>query len=132
MTTRQQRNELTRFAPELPTQLPPKLRGKPLPLTQIVEPFVEKRFKDDEGFRALGSSINDQNSPNGRVCFDDKDMAEAIKQDGERAGVQRIIDATVAALSTAIKRVMTTHGVGRRQRFARARDALQLGSQPAE
>lgn len=132
MTTREQRRELARCAPELPEELPPKLRGKPQPLTQIVEPFVEKRFKSDDGFRARGMSINAENSPNARVCFDDNDMARAIKDDGEQARVQRIIDATMGALSTAIKRVMTAHNVGRSQRIAAAKHAQLLGSQPAE
>ena len=132
MNTRRQRQELARCAPVLPDELPPKLRGKPQPLTQVVEPFVDKRFKTDDAFRARSSSINSEDSPNGRVCFDDHDMALAIKEDGEKAGVQRIIDETIAALSTAIKRVMTKHGVGRSQRIAYAKQALYLGSQPAE
>jgi hypothetical protein len=132
MTTRQERSALANCAQELPAAFPPKVKGKPQPLTQIVEPFVEKRFKDDDGFRACGKSINAENSPNGRVCFDDRDMAAAIKADGMEAGVQRIIDATMAALSTAVKRVMTSRGVGRRQRIAEAKQALLLSSQPAE
>lgn len=133
MTTRQQRQELARFAPDFPVELPAQLRGKPQPLTRIVEPFVEKRFKDDENFRKAAASLNPENSPNGRVCFDDRDLAAAVKADGIKAGVQRIIDAALGELSTAIMRIMSKRGVGRKQRLAEARSSLLLGSsQPAE
>jgi len=133
MTTRAERNALANCAPEFPLELPPQVRGKPQPLTRIVEPFVERRVKTDAHFRAAAASINTENSPNGRVCFDDQNMAAAILEDGEKAGVQRIIDATMGALSTAIKRVMTKRGQGRAQRIAQAKQALMLGSaQPAE
>lgn len=127
MTTRAERNALARCAPEFPEQLPPQVSGRPQPLTRIVEPFVEKRVKTDADFRAAAASINSENSPNGKVCFDEKDMADAILEDGTRAGVQRIIDATVGALSTAIKRVMTKRGCGRAQRIAEAKQRLAIG-----
>jgi hypothetical protein len=132
-TRREQRTELARSAPELPEEMPAKVRGKPQPLTQIVKPFVDKRFKGDAAFRMAAASINTENSPNGRICFDDRDLAAAIKEDGEKAQVQRIIDASMGLLSTTIKRVLAASGVGRSQRVAKAKEALMLGSaQPAE
>jgi hypothetical protein len=115
--------------------MPAKLRGKQQPLSQIIEPFVEKRFKNDHDFRAAAASLNAENSPNGCICFDDRDMAAAIKQDGEKAGVQRIIDASMGLLSTTVKRIMARRGLGRNQRITKAKEALLLGSasaQPAE
>jgi hypothetical protein len=133
MTTREKRSELARCAPELPELLPPKLQGKPQPLTTIVEPFVDRRFKGDEKFRAAAASINAENSPTGRCCFDDRDMAAAIKIDGTDAGIQRIIDASLGLLATAVKRVLSKRGIGRGQRLAEAKQALLLGhTQPAE
>jgi hypothetical protein len=113
--------------------MPPQLHGKPQPLTRIVEPFVERRYQEDDDFRAAAASINSENSPNGRTCFDDRDMAYAVKEDGTKAGIQRIIDAAMGELSTAIKRVMSKRGIGRSQRIMQAKQALMLGSaQPAE
>lgn len=130
--SREQRRALTRYAPELPEEMPAKLRGKPLPLSHIVGPFADKRLKNDADWRARAASINPENSPNGRVCFDDRDLAAAIKEDGEKASVQRIIDASMAALSTAIKRYLTGRGIGRRQRIAQAKEAQLLAPSPAE
>jgi hypothetical protein len=133
MSTRQQRQELAACAPDFPAELPPRVRGKPLPLTKIVEPFVEKRIKEDEDFRAAAASVNAENSPNERVCFDDRDMAAAIKEDGRQARIQRIIDVGMGPLSTAVKRVLSLHGLGRAKRIREAKQALLLGSaQPAE
>ena len=132
MTTRQQRTALAQCAPDLPTELPPRKRGKEPPLTVVIAPYVEKRFSTDADWRKSVSSINAENSPNGRTCFDDKDAAVVIKQDGQDDGVRRIIEASVAAMSTAVKRVLTKHGVGRNQRIAEAKQIMRLGAQPAE
>jgi hypothetical protein len=134
MTTRRERSKaLARCAPALPEELPAQVRGKPLPLSRIVEPYVEARYKDDPEWRAKAGSVNPANSPNGRVCFDDKDMAEAIKADATKNhGSPRIINAVIAELSTAIKRCMSRRGVGRSQRIAEAKSALLLSGSPAE
>jgi hypothetical protein len=114
--------------------MPAPVRGKPRPLSQVVEPEVEALYNEDEDFRLTAASVNIENSPNGRVCFDDAEMARKVKASAQKnGGNPRIINAMLGELSTAIKRCMTRRGVGRSQRIQTARNNL-LGSspQPAE
>lgn len=133
MSTREQRNQLAQCAPDLPDQLPPPVSGKPRPLSQVVEPHVEALYNDDREFRIAAASVNSMNSPNGRVCFDDAEMARKIKADATKnGGNPRIINALLGELSTAVKRCMTKRGVGRMQRLKAARNNLLSVAQPAE
>jgi len=125
MTTRSDRQALARSAPDLPPTLPPRTRGKPIPLSQHVEPHVEALFSDDAEFRAAASSVNTESSPAGRTCFDDSDMAEKVRAHAmTNGGNPHIINAVRGALSTAVKRCMTKRGVGRAMRIRAARNNL--------
>ena len=133
MRRREQRNELARCVPELPDQMPAPVRGKPRPLSQVVEPYVEALYNNDPEFRTSAASINAENSPNGRVCFDDADMARRVKADAVKDhGNPRIVNALLGELSRAIKYCMTRRGVGRMQRLKAARNNLLGSAQPAE
>jgi len=135
MTTREDRQALARCAPELPLELPAARSGRPIPLSREVEPHVEALYKDDADYRAAAASINKEDSPNGRVCFDDGDMARAVKKHAEQnGGNPRILNAVLGELSTAVKRCMTRRGVGRAMRIREARSNLLSGPspQPAE
>jgi hypothetical protein len=125
-------SELVRYAPELPAELPPSKRKREVPLHHIVDPLVQKRYREDEAFRARVASISPEDSPNGNTDFDDRDLAATIKEDGVKNNVQRVIREKLGTLSTAIKRCLSMHSVSRRQRIAQSRDNLLGSSQPAE
>jgi hypothetical protein len=109
-----QRTALAQCAPELPEQMPPALHGKPIPLSREVEPHCEALFNEDPEFRAAAASVNAINSPNQRLCFDDRDMAAAVKEHAkENGGNPRILNAALGILSSAVKRCMTRRGLGR-------------------
>ena len=133
MSTREQRTALARCASELPEQMPPALRGKPVPLSREVEPHCEALYNEDANFRAAAASVNGINSPNGRLCFDDRDMAAAVKAHADaNGGNPRILNALLGELSSAVKRCMTRRGLGRAMRIREARNNLLTSGVPAE
>jgi len=138
MSTREQRQELARCAPELPEHLPPATRGREFPLSREVEPHCDALFSESDKYRAAAASVNSEDSPAGRPCFDDSDMAEMVRAHAkDNGGNPRIIDAVRGVLSTAVKRCMTRRGVGRSMRIKEAKSRLLTGggtpsAQPAE
>jgi hypothetical protein len=132
MSSREQRQELARCAPDLPEQLPPATKGRPIPLSREVEPHCDALFSEDTDFRAAAASVNSEGSPAGRLCFDDSDMAEMVRAHAkDNGGNPRIINAVRGVLSTAVKRCMTRRGVGRMQRIREAKNRLLTGGAPS-
>jgi hypothetical protein len=124
---------VAQYAPELPIQFPPQQRGKPVPLSQLVEPYVEARYNTDPKWKVLMASVNKTNSPNGSCCFDDKDMADTIRADAVKDhGSPRIANAITAELSRAIKGCLNKRGLGRSKRIAQAKRQLALNFHQAE
>lgn len=136
MGSRQQRQDLARCAPDLPEHLPPATRGKEIPLSREVEPHCDALFSGNDDYRAAVASINSEDSPAGRLCFDDSDAAEMVRTHAkDNGGNPRIINAVRGVLSTAVKRCMTRRGVGRAMRIKEAKSRLLTGApsaQPAE
>jgi len=133
MSTREDRQALAQAAQDLPSELPVATGGRPIPLSREVEPHVEALFADNADYRKAAGSVNSENSPAGRLCFDDSDMAEMVRTHAQaNGGNPRILTAVRGVLSTAVKRCMTRRGVGRAMRIREARNNLLGAPQPAE
>lgn len=132
MSTREQRQALAQYASPPPPTLPPS-RGKPVPLSRLVEPVVRLLYDTVQLFRDYAASINSESSPNGRTCFDDGDMAKmVIAKANEDGGDPRITDEKPGVVSTAVKRCLSRCGMGRAARIREAKQNLLGAAQPAE
>lgn len=132
MSTREERQALANCATPPPPTLPPSL-GKPVPLSRLVEPLVRLLYDTVQQFRDWAASVNSESSPNGRICFDDGDMAKmVIAKAQEDGGDPRITNEKPGVVSTAVKRCMTRCGMGRATRIREAKQNLLGAGQPAE
>ena len=131
MTTREQqehRRDLVRHAPILPDEMPEPLRG-PTRLTDILFPYVVALFKKDRDFREMVGSLNAENSPSGRLCFDDCRAAEMVQDYvGKNGAHPAVMNALLSRLSTAVKYCMRRVGLSRPQRIETAKKNLLTGN----
>jgi hypothetical protein len=127
------RRELVEAAPQMPDRFPEPKHGR-FRLIDAVFPICQWLYDNSKDFVAWASSINKANSPNGRVCFDDHSMAQAVREHNLKNGSNSMIEkADDGALSTAIKRAMNRVDLGRSKRIAQAKNNLLTArSQPAE
>src|SRR5262249_767424 len=132
MSTREQRQELARCAPELPEHMPPATKGREIPLSREVEPHCDALFSSNDVYRAAAASVNSEDSPAGRLCFDDSAMGGMVREHAkDNGGNPRILNALRGVLSTAVKRCMTRRGVGRAMRIREAKSRLLTDGTPS-
>src|SRR5262245_37648042 len=112
--------------------MPQPIRGK-LRVVDVVFPHVVALYNDEPKFRSFVGSLSPDDSPSGRICFDDAQAAMMVKARANKNGGDPVIDNTMLGkLSTAVKYCMRRVGLSRTQRIATARNNLLGSAQPAE
>ena len=114
-------------------QMPAPLRG-PMSAVDAVQPHVRILYDTDEEFRSFVSSLSPDDSPSGRLCFDDARAALKVKDRAKETDDTFVCNLTLGKTSTAVKYNMRRVGLARPQRIEQAHQNLlkQLRSRTGE